>query len=446
MGYMLGIYPNDTIRQSLLEGGSAGTRVDEAQVFPQSAQLSDAQWESIKQYFLEQAPEKLNIEENALFPPADTNLSIFKPRQPSFQLSPPSTTFIRIDPGNGLLMGDAFTQSLYKFNRTLDLQQIALVGEGAVALNTDPNFTLITLMGSFSPTDEASGSIAFFPKVAGQQSFTILDDLQRPVHSSMTDINSDGRKDLVISEFAKWTGGLSWWENLGDNFLEHPLKLIPGATRTIIRDVNNDGLPDIYALFGQGNEGIYLFINKGDETFEEKEILSFPSSYGSSFFDLLDVNNDGLEDILYTAGDNADYPPMLKPYHGIRIFQQIREGFFEESFFYPLPGAYGAQMKDFDLDGDLDIAAISFFPDFEEHDGRGFIYLENMGGMNFNTHLFPETTNGRWLVMDSGDIDGDKDIDIVLGSLTFEVPGDTTRVQSWIDQGIPFLLLENQTN
>lgn len=58
---------------------------------------------------------------------------------------------------------------------------------------------------------------------------------------------------------------------------------------------------------------------------------------------------------------------ILKPYHGIRIFQQNSEGNFIQSWFFPIYGASQAAAFDFDQDGDLDIAAISFFADFDNH-------------------------------------------------------------------------------
>ena len=43
-----------------------------------------------------------------------------------------------------------------------------------------------------------------------------------------------------------------------------------------------------------------------------------------------------------------------------------------------------ARAMDFDEDGDLDVAAISFFPDFEKYPERSFIYFENhQGKMNY---------------------------------------------------------------
>ena len=78
-------------------------------------------------------------------------------------------------------------------------------------------------------------------------------------------------------------------------------------------------------------------------------------------------------------------------------------------------GAFGVRAGDFDNDGDLDIAAISFFPDFNIERRESFVYLQNEGGLEFSAHTAPELVNGRWMTLDVGDLDGDGDVDIVLG-------------------------------
>jgi hypothetical protein len=117
-----------------------------------------------------------------------------------------------------------------------------------------------------------------------------------------------------------------------------------------------------------------------------------------------------------TNGDNGEYPSPTKRYHGIRLYLNRRNLRFEEAFFFPLNGAFAAKARDFDGDGDLDIAAISFFPDYQQSPRESFVYLENKGKMQFVPMTFPQCTMGRWLVMDADDLDGDGDIDLALGS------------------------------
>ncbi|MEZ4934360.1 MAG: VCBS repeat-containing protein [Saprospiraceae bacterium] len=148
--------------------------------------------------------------------------------------------------------------------------------------------------------------------------------------------------------------------------------------------------------------------------------------------------------MIYTNGDNADFPPINKPYHGIRIFENDGKNNFKEIFFYPLHGAYNAIPADFDKDGDLDIAAISFFPDFKNTPEEGFIYLENKGKWKMEASTFNGVEKGRWIVMDAGDLDEDGDLDLILGSLAFEVIPKMGLVDKWVKNGLPYILLENK--
>ncbi len=58
---------------------------------------------------------------------------------------------------------------------------------------------------------------------------------------------------------------------------------------------------------------------------------------------------------------------------------------------------------DFDRDGDLDIAAISFFPDTNRKPQESFIYLEQKSGFNFEPFVIRQYNEGNWLTMDIGD-------------------------------------------
>ncbi|HCN06175.1 MAG TPA: hypothetical protein DIS79_11205, partial [Bacteroidetes bacterium] len=126
---------------------------------------------------------------------------------------------------------------------------------------------------------------------------------------------------------------------------------------------NGDGKKDIVVQLAQARESITAFFAKGKGRFEERELLSFPPSFGSSSFRCLDEDGDRRLDLLVTFGDNGDYDaPPLKPYHGIALYRQTSTASFERAWFLPMNGAYGAYMVDFDLDGDNDILARGYFP------------------------------------------------------------------------------------
>ena len=101
--------------------------------------------------------------------------------------------------------------------------------------------------------------------------------------------------------------------------------------------------------------------------------------------------------------------------------------------------------RDFDGDGDLDIASVSFFPDYNSSPRESFVMLENKGGMKFEPSTFAQCIAGRWLTMDADDIDGDGDIDIALASM-IEMPTVVPEPlkQIWEKQSPSVLFLVNQ--
>jgi len=223
------------------------------------------------------------------------------------------------------------------------------------------------------------------------------------------------------------------------------LRALPGAIKVYTDDFNKDGRPDLIVLMAQAQEGIYVLLNQENGRFETQELLSFPVIYGSSYFELDDFNNDGFRDILYTCGDNGDYTGnILKNYHGVYIFLNDGNNRFTQKYFFPVHGCYKAMAKDFDKDGDLDIATISYFPDTKNQPQESFVYLRQETAFQFRPYAIKEFNEGRWLTMDAADVDGDGDDDIVLGSL---IPPYEEQQEKWKTTGkqrVALLLLENK--
>src|SRR5207302_10763581 len=168
--------------------------------------------------------------------------------------------------------------------------------------------------------------------------------------------------------------------------------------------------------------------------------------FGSTHIEVADFNHDGFPDLLVSNGDNGEYPSPFKNYHGIRIFLNDGHNHFTQSWFFPLNGAFKAMAADFGRDGLLDIIAISFFPDYQKSPEESFIYLKNKGDFSFEAFSFPECTLGRWLTMDANDMDGDGDLDIVLGSFAVgppSIPIPRAAHQAWRSISSAVLLPEN---
>jgi hypothetical protein len=299
----------------------------------------------------------------------------------------------------------------------------------------------------------------------------VLDKLHRPVQTIPADLDQDGREDLVVVSFGHQLGHFSWFENRGDGRFEERILLDrPGTVHAEVLDANADGRPDVFVMMAQAREGIYLLLNEGRGRFALTPLVEQPPTWGFAGFDVGDFNRDGKIDLLAVNGDNGDFGLPPKPYHGLRIYLNDGTNRFHEAFFYPMPGAYRALARDFDGDGDLDIAAIAYYPDFTSASPENFVYLENIGApssrsarattenqgtgsepgatksLQFLPHTLAESADGRWMTLDAGDLDGDGDIDLALGSF---VRGPTTQPvpaaleSRWRTNGAAVLLLEN---
>jgi len=416
-------------------------------VFPTAPLLSEAEWKLIEAYYLSAAPETALPQGPR--PQIQTRLKLFAPERPRFKRANPSTSMVVIHAKtHRIYMGDAETKSLDLLDADGGLLQSISLGNVPVSVAETERGLYVTLIGHFLPSEDPKGEFVFLEKAEGgfKPPKVILKELPRPTHVEFADLNGDGKKDFVISMFGNNAGRLSWFENDGkDAYKEHVILPKPGALRPVIRDFNGDGAPDIAVLMAQDLETLFLMLNDGKGNFTPQPVFQKPPVYGHSHFELADFNGDGRPDVLATNGDNGEYASPLKRYHGLRIYLNKGALKFEESFFFPINGAYKAVARDFDGDGDLDIAAISFFPDFERSPQESFVYLENQGGLKFAPSTFPQFFTGRWLTMDADDLDGDGDIDLVLGSYIHgpsEVP--KSLLDLWEKVGPSVLVLRNK--
>lgn len=203
-------------------------------------------------------------------------------------------------------------------------------------------------------------------------------------------------------------------------------------------------------LFSDAREELSLFLNRGEAGFEHRAIVEAHPAFGYVTFQLADFDWDGQIDIITVNGDNGDSDPFntLKRDHGVRVLLNAGGLRFTERYFYPLYGAYGVAAHDYDGDGDLDLAAIAFHPDFASDRPEGFVYLEQMAPFEFVPRRHPAAQAGRWLTLAAGDLDGDGDVDLALGAgyvpagLAISPPA---WLQAMAERGPALLFLEDRS-
>ncbi len=444
MGYRLGINAEEgyanmaTLDRQLLQMQA---------VFPEKPLLSEADFKKLKDYYLSNAPTIL-VEKTSESKSEEQALGLFKPIFPISQANdPPLTTLVKFLSDSVLAIGDYEDKvSLFKQDFNTPLHTINSGSPPVSMLETEDHYYLLCV-GNIFPNDLGTGSLHQLNKESTNTrlSKTISETLVRPVYLSKGALSNNTAEDIVVSNYGYFTGSLSAFSKKGDTYQRANLNNETGNHKTIIEDVNQDGLNDILTLKAQGNEGIFVHLNQGNGNFVEKPLLQFPPVYGSSNFEWIDFNQDGLKDIIYCNGDNADYSPVLKPYHGIRIFlNQGGDLLFKESQFLPIHGASKSITYDFDQDGDLDIAAIAFFPDFQNTPQQGFVYFEQTSTGKFERRTTKEASKGRWLTMDKGDLDQDGDMDLILGNFTYsQIPIPDTLQREWAKLGHKIMYLEN---
>ncbi|MHA4843461.1 FG-GAP repeat domain-containing protein [Flavitalea antarctica] len=414
--------------------------------YPSQPLIDARQWQQILDYYLATSPDTL--------PPQDRQ-SIINKKLPGFsvlqspiKLDTPALSFIKIneDKGPKLTFNDIIKQRLFLVTDPVSAPRSLPSPGNLVDMVVERDKFVFCDIGQLNPTNASLGSLSIGAgdtlRSDSAHLMKVATNLARPVALTSGDLNSDGRPDYVVCEFGNLTGALTWLEDKGNGkFARHVLKPLPGAIKAYIVDHNKDGLPDIWALFSQGSEGVIVYTNLGNGRFKEEKVLSFPSVYGSSYFELADFNKDGHPDIVYTCGDNADFSMVLKPYHGVYIFENDGKNKFRQEYFFPIHGCFKAIARDFDNDGDQDLATIAFFADFANQPEEGFVYLQNKGNYGFEAYTFPESEFGRWLTMDAGDVDGDGKTDIVLGNFSIR-PTEIQAKNDW-KKGPAFILLRN---
>lgn len=414
-------------------------------LYPEQPVIDSSDWVSLQDYYLTAAPE--------VAPPTPEAARIRKMKQFSVhavtvageEAAAPYTTLLKFDAERQeIMVGAAGLQGgrLRTFNQRHKL--IAARAVDSAPGDIDPASGTLLTMGSLVPSDLPRGKVS---KLTGDSSIVLLDTLARPVQMLRLDLDRDGVAELIVAEFGNMAGALNVYLPAVDGaFRFHRnLRARSGAIRLRAVDLDGDGWDDLIALFGQGDESVVAYYSRPGGT-EAQVLLRFPPSYGSSDMEVVDMNDDGHLDLVCTNGDNFDYPPFPKTYHGVRIYENDGAANFEEKMFFHLDGAYNVEAADFDGDGDVDLAAIAYFVPEYLRPTHSFVYLKRswgLGSYTFKPAGFRKPDGVHFLTMIKGDVDQDGDLDLLIGNFAAYLPdGIVSDVQKEGDLPV-YLFLEN---
>lgn len=226
------------------------------------------------------------------------------------------------------------------------------------------------------------------------------------------DLNRDGRQDIVVlsvslSSPRAWE--LSVLRGLGDGTFAARTIVASGAgdgpVSGLAVDVNSDGLADLLVAEGAARD-VAVYPGRGDLTFAPA--LRFPTSGAAQSLTAADLNRDGVPDLVVGLAGASQ----------IDLLYGRGDGSFDSPFPQPAgtnPGFVAA--GDFDGDGVIDIVSVN-------HGSKDLSYFHGLGDGN----LAAEVRFGEDIVVtraSAGDIDSDGRLDLLLlsGSFLQVLPG-----------------------
>ncbi|XHR92727.1 FG-GAP repeat domain-containing protein [Mucilaginibacter sp. UC70_90] len=411
-----------------------------------------AEWTAILDYYKKAAPDTLLPAKKPI--PLINDWAGFILKKPAPVSYTAFTTMLAANAATGrMYSADAVDEKLYTWDNNLKMDSLAKFPSAAVGVSFDKdsignNIGFFACIGRMAPVDFPNGKVVKVnldaQHVNNEQTY-IASDLPRPVGTITGDFNKDGLQDVVVCGQGKFKGGVYLLkQNKDHTYDQQTIYDKPGAAQALAGDFNNDGWTDVMLLTGSGDEGLWLLLNDQKGGFTTRNLLHFPPVYGSSSFQLVDMDHDGKLDLVLTCGYNYRDSRILKPYHGLYIFTNTGDWNFKQRWFYPINGCTKAIATDFDGDGDIDIATIAFFADMKNTPAEEFVYFEQGKPFDFKPHALPISNLGHWMCMEVTDLNKDGKPDLVLGNYADGFMFQDGFKPNW-DQHLPLIVLENHT-
>jgi FG-GAP-like repeat len=245
-------------------------------------------------------------------------------------------------------------------------------------------------VGSLYATTERVGRVLVLDRKddGGFAPRVVLDGVGRVSCAEPGDIDGDGDDDIAVCEFGAVDGAFSWLEQQpGGAFLRHELARGSGATDAHVVDLDGDGLHDLVVAMSQDFQQVRAYRGLGEGAFREQTLWQASEDFGLVGLEVADIDHDDDLDLVVAGGDYFDERYDVRQ-HGVWLLENDGHGEFEARKLASLVGAEVTRTVDFDGDCDLDVVVASMrvqgLIEQQLIDEGGLWWLENDGALNFS--------------------------------------------------------------
>jgi len=340
------------------------------------------------------------------------------------------------DAGPEFIIGDGARKQVLSLRKKGAGWRETVLADIAVPLHTDvvdmdgdgAKDIIVADLGTFPPSPALAGKVVLLHQQPDGtfEKQVLLDHVGRVTDARAMDIDNDGDLDIGVAIFGGGdVGELAWLENLGDGgFVPHRILKVTGSLNISPVDLDHDGRIDFVSLIAQQHEAVVAFMNKGQGHFAYVPLYQGPHPmFGSTSMKVLDLDQDGDADVLFTNGDALDYQPDPKPYHGVQWLENKGDLAFEYHDIGRFYGAAIADAADLDGDGDIDVVAGSWLNYWDDERRQSLVWFENDGSQHFSPHGIISRPAGI-VALALADVDHDRRPDIVAGVFQLDLLGD----------------------